>query len=187
MEVSMSGKTSSKVVVPATSRIPLTLSVIEDLRRKGYNQSEIAEIFGVTRQAVSWHKKTYGGQLTTRQIVQQAWPWDTNRLHSKSKAYQRLRDHGEYMRVGSFRTMSEDKRKRLVSWWKMLRDNNWVLEFDPSIEPYEGMAGGGFRYVPREERDDDLLIRVNEHTNLTDEGELIWSWPDDIDELIGEP
>ncbi|AGK86033.1 repressor-like protein [Mycobacterium phage Chy4] len=97
---------------------------------------------------------------------------------------QRLRDHGEYMRVGSFKTMSEDKRKRLLSWWKMLRDNDLVVEFDPNIEPYPGMAGGGFRYVPRTIEDDDLLIRVNEHTNLTDEGEMIWCWPPDIEELL---
>nr|AAP57959.1 temperature-sensitive repressor protein cIts [Mycobacterium phage L1cIts391] len=183
----MSGKIQHKAVVPAPSRIPLTLSEIEDLRRKGFNQTEIAELYGVTRQAVSWHKKTYGGRLTTRQIVQQNWPWDTRKPHDKSKAFQRLRDHGEYMRVGSFRTMSEDKKKRLLSWWKMLRDDDLVLEFDPSIELYEGMAGGGFRYVPRGIEDDDLLIRVNEHTNLTAEGELLWSWPDDIEELLSEP
>lgn len=46
------------------------------------------------------------------------------------------------------------------------------------------MAGGGFRYVPRTIEDDDLLIRVNEYTNLTDEGEMIWCWPPDIEELL---
>ncbi|AGK86105.1 repressor [Mycobacterium phage Chy5] len=163
MEGSMSGKTTNPARRRATSRAPLIPSVIEDLRRKGYNQSEIAEMHGVTRQAVSWQ---------------------TTKFQGKSKAYQRLRDHGEYMRVGSFKTMSEDKRKRLLSWWKMLRDNDLVVEFDPNIEPYPGMAGGGFRYVPRTIEDDDLLIRVNEHTNLTDEGEMIWCWPPDIEELL---
>ncbi|AFI24985.1 hypothetical protein [Mycobacterium phage SWU1] len=28
---------------------------------------------------------------------------------------------------------------------------------------------------------------MNEHTNLTAEGELLWSWPDDIEELLSEP
>ncbi|AGR46491.1 repressor [Mycobacterium phage Odin] len=168
-----------------SSRSPLLPSVIEDLRRKGYNQSEIADMHGVTRQAVSWQKKTYGGRLTTRQIVQKAWPWKTGVGHDKSKAYQILRDHGEYMRVGSFRTMSEDKQKRLKSWWKMLRDNDWVLEFDPNIPPTPGVAPhGGFRYVQREEEDDDLLIRVNKYTNLSDEGEMLWCWPPDIEEIL---
>ncbi|ASZ75240.1 hypothetical protein PBI_MISSWHITE_74 [Mycobacterium phage MissWhite] len=30
----------------------------------------------------------------------------------------------------------------------------------------------------------DLLIRVNEYTNLTDEGEMIWCWPPDIEEIL---
>ncbi|AGT14328.1 transcriptional repressor [Mycobacterium phage Adzzy] len=181
----MSGKTQNTARQQASSRKPLTPSVIEDLRRKGFNQSEIADLHGVTRQAVSWQKKTYGGRLTTRQIVQQAWPWKTGKGHDKAKGYQRLRDHGEYMRVGSFRTMSEDKEKRLKSWWKMLRDNDLVLEFDPNIPPTPGVAPqGGFRYVARTEKDDDLLIRVNEYTNLTDEGEMLWCWPPDIEEIL---
>ncbi|QBI97931.1 immunity repressor [Mycobacterium phage Orange] len=69
----------------------------------------------------------------------------------------------------------------------MLRDDDVVLEFDPSIEPYPGMAGGGFRYVPRRLEDEDLLIRVNEHTNLTEEGEMIWCWPPKLDQLLAEP
>ena len=43
-------------------RRPLTFSVIEALRQNGYNQTEIANMHGVSRQAVSWHKIEYGGQ-----------------------------------------------------------------------------------------------------------------------------
>jgi hypothetical protein len=82
------------------SRVPLVFSVIEELRRKGYNQSQIAEMHGVTRQAVSWQKQVYGGMLTPRQIVQKSWPWATSTLHGKSAAFQRLRDHGEFMATG---------------------------------------------------------------------------------------
>ncbi|QFP95554.1 immunity repressor [Mycobacterium phage GaugeLDP] len=186
----MSGKIKTLDVVPATSRQPLTLSVIEDLRRKGYNESEIARMHGVTRQAVNWQLKTYGGRLTTRQQVKELWPFETNNLHGKSKAFQRLRDHGEYMRTLSFKGFSPEKKQRLIRWWRMLRDENVVLEFDPNIEPYPGMAGGGFRYVPREERDDDLLIRVNEYTKVEEDGmldkraELLWKWPPNVDELL---
>lgn len=167
----------------STTRQPLIFSVVEDLRRKGYTQSEIAEMHGVTRQAVSWQKKTYGGHLTPRQRINEAWPFKTTDLHSKSKAYQRLRDHGQFVEQRG-RGMNEDKVKRLKSWWRMLRDQDVVLEFDPSIEPYRGMAGGGFRYVPRQIEDDDLLIRVNEHTKLTPAGEVIWAWPPDIEDLL---
>ncbi|MBB2993659.1 transcriptional regulator with XRE-family HTH domain [Mycolicibacterium iranicum] len=45
-------------------RKPLTLAIIEDLKGKGYSQSEIARMYGVTRQYVSWIKHNYNGRLT---------------------------------------------------------------------------------------------------------------------------
>lgn len=159
------------------SKIPLTLSTIEELRRKGYNQSQIAEMHGVSRQAVSWHKVVYGGVLTPRQIVNKAWPWKTTNLHGKSKAFQRLRDHGEFMATGG-RGMSEDKLVRLESWWTYLRENNLVLEFDPDLPAEPGVSPyGGFAYRKRRASDGELLIRANEHTDLSEEGMLIWCWP----------
>lgn len=174
----MSGKTKKP-----NHRAPLIFSVIEDLRRKGYNQSQIADMHGVTRQAVSWQKKEYGGVLTPRQIANESWPWETTNEHGKSAAYQRLRDHGEWMATGG-KGMSHQKVRRLKAWWRKLRDEDVVLEFDPSIPPGPGNKYGGFRYVPRILDDEDLLIRVNEYTDLTDEGELYWCWPPDIDTLI---
>jgi hypothetical protein len=160
------------------SKAPLIFSTIEELRRKGYNQSEIAEMHGVTRQAVSWQKLNYGGRLTPRQIVNKAWPWKTTDLHGKSKAFQRLRDHGEYMATGG-RGMNEDKMTRLRAWWKKLRDENLVLEFDPKIPPIKGVSPhGGFAYRQRVKADHDLLIRLNEHTNITEEGMMIWRFPE---------
>ncbi|WP_167097110.1 Repressor-like immunity protein [Mycobacterium sp. DL592] len=158
-------------------RVSLSLSDIEDLRKKGYNQSEIADMSGVTKQAVSWHKVTYGGFLTPRQVVNKAWPWKTTDLHGRSKPYQYLRNHGEFMATGG-KGMSQEKLKRLESWWKKLRDENVVLEFDPNIPPVPGVAPyGGFAYRTRRASDGDLLIRVNEHTNLTDEGRRMWRFP----------
>lgn len=159
------------------SKKPLIFSEIEELRRKGYTQTEIAEMHGVSRQAVSWHKHTYGGYLTPRQIVDKSWPWRTKNLHSKCKPFQRMRDHGEYMATGG-RGMNEDKLSRLHYWYEKLRDENIVLEFDPDIPPIEGVSpNGGFRYVTRKASDGDLLIRVNKHTALTEEGSRIWRFP----------
>ena len=158
-------------------RVALLPSVIEELRKKGYNQSEIAEMHGVTRQAVSWQKITYGGSLTPRQRVQKAWPFKTTLEHSKAKCYQRLRDHGEFMATGG-EGMNEDKRSRLRSWYNKLREGDLVLEFNPEFPVEKGVAPyGGWRYVPRRKSDEDLLIRVNEHTKLTEEGRLIWRFP----------
>lgn len=162
----------------------LTKEVIEQLKAKGFSQSDIAAMYGVTRQAVSWHLKTYGGTLSTRQIVNEAWPWKTGHGHDKAVPYKRLRDHGEFMQTGG-QGMNEDKLKRLRSWWKKLRDENLVVEFDPSIPPIKGLSPhGGFAYRDRTLEDDDLLIRLNEHTTLTEEGEMIWCWPPDIDRMI---
>ncbi len=88
------------------------------------------------------------------------------------------------MRTRSFDTMSGQKKRLLKAWWRKLCNENVVLEFDPSIEPYPGMGGGGFRYVPRVMEDENLLIRLNQHTNLTDEGWFIWVWPPDLDKLL---
>ncbi|QTF81497.1 hypothetical protein SEA_TARSUSIV_73 [Mycobacterium phage TarsusIV] len=192
MEGNMSGKITTLSMMKPIGRTPLTLSTIEDLVGKGYNYREIGDMHGVTRQAVEWQVKTYGGRLNTRQQVKALWPFETSKEHSKSKAYQQLRDHGEYMRQLSFKDFSEEKKKRLISWWRRLRDNDLVLEFDPNIEPYPGMAGGGFRYVPREKRDGDCLIRINEYTKVDEDGlldkraELLWRFPPNIDEILSE-
>lgn len=115
----------------------------------------------------------------------QAWPWQTTTLHDKATAYQQLRDHGEFIVNGDFRGMSDDKIKRLKSWWKFLRDNDVVLEFDPAIPPTPGVAPNrGFRYLSRSASDEEFLIRVAEHTNLTEGRRSIWCWPRDIDSLI---
>jgi len=162
-----------------SAQTPLIFSVIEDLRRKGYNQSEIADMHGVTRQAVSWQKVVYGGQLTPRQVVNKAWPFKTTNLHSKSKAYQRLRDLGEYMATAGH-GMNFDKLSRLKSWLSFMRDNDFVLEFDPEIPPEPGVSPyGGFAYRKRRKSDKDLLIRVNKHTDLSDAGRIIWCFPPD--------
>lgn len=161
----------------STHRIPLTLSSIEELRRKGYNQSEIAEMHGVSRQAVSWHKVVYGGSLTPRQIVGKSWPWKTSDLHGRSKAYQRLRDLGEFAATGG-KGMSEEKLSRLRAWLRFMREHNYVLEFDPELPRVPGVSPyGGFAYRKRRKTDGDLLIRVNEHTDLSEEGKMIWRFP----------
>lgn len=159
------------------SRQPLIFSEIEELRRAGYNQTEIAKLHGVTRQAVSWQKRTYGGAETPRQVVNASWPWETTHAHSCTKTFQNLRSHGEFMLTGG-RGMSEDKRSRLEAWWRKMRRENLVLEFDPNLPPEKGVSSvGGFAYRPRQVSDGSLLIRVNELTTLTERGRAIWCWP----------
>ena len=155
----------------------LSLSVVEDLKRKGFNQSEIAEMYGVTRQFVSWIKQYYGGSRTPREIVLKEFPFQVPEILGQTSPYRRLRDHGEFMATGG-KGMSEDKKKRLRAFYKKLRDENLVIEFDPAIPPIPGVSNkGGWAFRERRPEDGDLLIRVNEHTTLSDEGAMIWRFP----------
>ncbi|WP_218001277.1 helix-turn-helix domain-containing protein [Nocardia thailandica] len=61
----------------------LTLSIVEALKNKGLSQSDIARAYGVTRQYVSWIKRTYGGSLTPRETVLKHFPLEGRcRLHT---------------------------------------------------------------------------------------------------------
>ena len=63
-----------------------------------------------------------------------------------------------------------------------LREHDWVVEYDPNITAAEGIdRRPGFAYRARTINDDDLIIRNNGHTVITDEGELIWRYPPDLD------
>lgn len=158
----------------------LSLAVVEDLKRKGFNQSEIAEMYGVTRQYVSWIKKTYGGTLTPREQVLQAWPFVVSQPQGQTAPFKRLRDYGEWVATGG-KGMSPDKLDRLRGFVRMLREENLVVEYDPEIPPIDGVSGtsGGWAYRKRRKSDKDLLVRVNEHTHMTDEGRQIWRLPPD--------
>jgi hypothetical protein len=161
----------------AEGRATLSLAVVEDLKNKGFNQSEIAEMYGVTRQYVSWIKHTYGGRLTPRERTMQHWPFEVPEEMGQTSPYRRLRDHGEYAATGGV-GMTEDQLRRLRSFYRKLREGNLVVEFDPNIRPIPGVSNkGGWAYRQRTPTDEDLLIRVNEYTNLTEEGRGIWRLP----------
>lgn len=160
------------------TRTELSLAVVESLKNKGFNQSQIAEMFGVTRQYISWIKHTYGGRLTPRELVLQHFPWAVPTAQTQSSPYLLMRNHGEYVATGGV-GMSEDKLKRLRSFYRKLRDEDLVVEFDPNIPPEPGVSNkGGFAYRKRNsEVDGELIIRRNDHTFLTEEGKLIWRFP----------
>lgn len=177
MPAKLRGMTTTNNPFGAGDLPELSISVIEELKAKGFTQSDIARLYGVTRQAVSWHKHTYNGTLTPREVVLQNFPWKVSALQSRCSAFRRLRDHGEYIATGG-KGMSKDKLDRLRGFYKVLRDEKKVLEYDPSIPPIDGFASeGGFALRPRTKRDGDLLIRVNEHTEMTREGRMIWRFP----------
>lgn len=155
----------------------LSLSVVEDLKNRGLNQTEIAEMYGVTRQYVSWIKHTYGGRLTPRETVLQHFPFTVSVEQGNTSPFKRLRDHGEYVATGGV-GMSEDKLARLRAFYRKLRDEHLVVEYDPTLPPIEGVSNkGGWAYRKRRKSDGDLLVRVNEYTDLTEQGRMIWRFP----------
>lgn len=160
---------------PATPRPDLSLAVIEGLKRKGLSQSDIARTFGVTRQAVSYYVRKYGGTLTPRQKALEAWPWMVPVRFSTQVPYKRLRDHGEYYATGG-KGMSFEKLSLLRSFYQRLESQ--VVEFDPELPPSEGAGIGGFAYRERLESDQGLMIRINDHTFLSDDGRKVWLLPE---------
>lgn len=152
----------------------LSMAVIEDLERRGFNQSQIARMLGVSRQAVSEYRQRYGGAKSPRQLALEAWPWQVPAAMCQSIQYRSLRDHGEYMATGG-KGMSEAKFKRLRTLYRKVHAG-YVVEFDPEIPPGETKSGG-WAYRERTPEDGDLIIRVNEHTNLTEDGRRIWRLP----------
>jgi hypothetical protein len=167
-----------KLTTSDGSKPELSLAVIEDLKSKGHSQADIARLFGVSRQAITWWKYTYNGALTPREIVLQNFPWtDVSKKHGETSVYRRLRDHGEYMATGGA-GMSYEKLQRLRKFYRDLRERDVVIEYDPALPPQPGFAiNGGFALRPRRKSDGDLLIRVNKHTTLTEEGQMIWVFP----------
>ncbi|MCV7195154.1 hypothetical protein [Mycobacterium angelicum] len=130
-------------------------------------------MFEDTPQFAKWLQQTYGGGSTPRDIVIRNWPFQIPDTSCPAPLYLRLLDHGEYVATGG-RGMSNDTLRDLTKFYQTLRDERAVVEYDPKNGVSES---GGLSLVPREQKDGDLIIRVNEHTQLTDEGEMIWRFP----------
>jgi transcriptional regulator with XRE-family HTH domain len=156
----------------------LTPQVIEEEKARGLNQNQIAAKYGVTRQTVSGMKRLRGRfSMTPRERVLAQFPWKIPARFNDAEINRNMRNHAEYVATGG-KGMSDRKLKRLASFYRRLERDNLVVEFDPDIEPNEFSQLGGFRLVPREDSDGDLMIRVNDCTVLTDEGRrFLWRIP----------
>lgn len=165
--------------MPNTREPILTPALIEEEKRAGLTQRQIARKYGVSDQYVSKVKhKTDRYSRTARERVMEHFPWTVPSTMQRSAPHHRIRDHAEY-RATSGEGMSRNKLYQLHLWYRRLRDEDIVLEFSPDIPPSEFTKYGGFAYRPRTESDGNLIIRVNEHTMLTEEGAELWRMPDD--------
>lgn len=141
---------------------------VVELLDEGYTQSKAAEILGISKQAVNYHKNASGYQ-TRRDTVRDNMPWAWGELAEnavKATPYARLVDHVEYMVTGG-EGMPTWKLERLRSWYYRLSRLDVVVEYDPNIPPLPGQEHGHWRYAPRVPQDGDLILRRNKFTKLT--------------------
>lgn len=108
-------------------------------------------------------------------------PWKVQSKHKDAPAFHRLREHLKWVALGG-RNMSDQEQKRLRKWYDELTELGVVLEYKPDHPPAPGQRVGGWRYVPREDRDEDLIIRVNRAAKMTDEAYELFRVPDRLPE-----
>jgi hypothetical protein len=164
----------------------LTLEIIEQFKSKvnpetgkKYTQSDIARMWGVSRQYVS-KVKVHSGQpfsRSPRELATQSFPWpNIPAEHNQHHYAKRLHDHAEYMIL-----LGDDmpfwKLYELRNFYRMLQREDAVVEYDPHVKSTDKDPYGGWRLVPRKPEDQELIIRVNEYTIMYPESDVIWSWP----------
>lgn len=158
----------------------LSTETVAALLEQGWTQAEIAEAVGVSKQAVHYHARKLG-HITTRREVTNALPWqDLTDDHKRATPYLMIRRHVEYKLKGQT-NMSEDSIRRLRSWYEQyILGMGYVVEYDPSIPPAPSQKFGGWRYVKRERRDENRIIRENEYTKLTPAQKKLFTIPETI-------
>ena len=160
----------------------LTPSAIQLLLNAGFTQTDIARMFGVSRQAVNKQAVKYGLHRQTRQeLLAEVWPFPPIRRElGNTDLFARLRDHAAYQLTGK---LSDEKLGRLRSFLTKLLENDFVVEYDPDIPPQPGVASrGGFTYRKRRKSDKGLIIRPNDYTDkdVLAKHKKIWTFPDDM-------
>lgn len=162
----------------------LTPAMIEALKRRGYNQNQIAEMYGISRQRVSQIKYKWGQYtLSPRERAKEIFPFKVPRdPFQRSAADKRLRDHAEYAITGGA-GMSKEKLQRLRWFYEKLRRTNTILIFGLHIPPSPQVSTGGYAYVPRTPEDDDFIVRFNEDCELSEEEKLLWRFPPVLPEV----
>lgn len=163
----------------------LSPDLVLELLNRGMTRVEIANEYGVTRQAVTNHirrlrKKGIEVPRSPLEIAVERMPIGWNESmptrFKETWQYTMLRSHLEYIETGG-EGMSDYKLDKLRTWYQKLEDRDLVIEYDPDIPPDMHLASGGWRYVPREDRDNGLILRRNKFTNVRDEDVSHWRLP----------
>jgi hypothetical protein len=155
----------------------ITPEFLKAAHNAGYSQADVARETGFTEQWVSAVKIKGGLEWgTPRELSRKSWPWKVPSEFQQTYLHKVMRNHAEYMASGG-KDMKEYKLAQLRRFYALLRRENVVVEFNPEFPPNESASTGGWDYVPREESDGNLIIRVNEYTSLTPIGQVIYRFP----------
>lgn len=155
----------------------MTPQRIDELRRKGMTQNQVAKFFGVSRQAVSKMKHRYGNFTETpRERILRNYPFQHGGEHNQSVLFRRLKEHGLYIAGGAW-ALSKAQRRDLNRFYHRLRSQSLIVEYDPNTLPSPGNKYGGYSLVPRTKDDNpNSLVRKNTHTTITEEAERFGFW-----------
>lgn len=160
-------------------KFPLDADEIDFLRStvnvvtgKVWTFADIAEYYGVSRQYVYQVWKKGRGKLSPRQRAREYYPWSVPPSSQGAHQYHRLTDHAEYC-LNDGRKMSDQKLLELSRFYAFLKREDLVVEYNPQVD-------GGFCYQPRQDTDDDLIVRRNEHTTINEHNGWVWTFPDTL-------
>jgi len=157
--------------------------VVRQLLESGdYTITSLAAAMGVSKQTISYHAQKAGWRSPLA-VAREQIPWSN--MPSEAKAatpYQRLVQHLEYVAAGD-KFLGEGIRSRLRNWYvNTLMEFSVVVEYDPDQPPTPNQKFGYWRYVPRVAADGELILRRNEHTELTPEQEVWFQMPERLPE-----
>lgn len=144
----------------------------------GWTYERIGALLDITKQGVKWRVNKY--YTTVRQTVNRYMEAFDGLGGDHSAAYMcrlvrwhlSVRVEPDYLNQGQL--------DRLWTLYRRLRDEDLVVEYDPSIPYHEGDKYGGWRYTEREESDGDLLVRENDDTTIKPEDRWIWTFPENL-------
>lgn len=152
----------------------LTVTDIEYLKARGWNQTKIADYYGVTRSYVSLILSQHGKTDPRLAVLRDMTPWEIEQSHQGSLTVRQVRDHLVMAALGPEHVKDMDNLRRL---YDEIEHQNLVVEYDPNY-PSVGNQPAGWRKVGRLPSDGDLIIRRNKHTkDLTEDMEKLWSLP----------
>lgn len=153
----------------------LTPEIAITLINQGLTQAEIARLFGVTRQYVNILAKRGGREPITPRVTANL-PWEVDPAYYSNTLYGALRLLGSYqLDPTSIRGSSIGK---LNAFLRKIELFSQVLDYDPEYPAIPGYSNTpGFAFKPREETDEDFVVKIRPGATITPLGDKLWRMP----------